>query len=240
MLWMEGRTQRGWATFNQIRKAGGMVQKGQKGTKVYFWKKIQITVEDEVTGEEKKKMIPMMKEFTVFNLEQCDGMEKFLEVFEKVEPASRDQRGERFMERTGADIRIGGTLAAYDKVEDLILLPERESFHEMGGFYSTAIHEVMHWTGHEDRKGRDLSGSFGSPDYAFEELVAEIGSAFGCADLGIEGGLQHPEYIGHWIKVLEDDSHAITRAASLARQGHEFLVELVGDLDQESSDQEAA
>ena len=93
-------------------------------------------------------------------------------------------------------------------------------------FLATALHEATHSTGHESRLARDFSGRFGDRAYAFEELVASMGSAFLCAELSLEGELQHASYVAEWLAILKNDKRAIVRAASLASQAHRFLMDL--------------
>jgi len=109
------------------------------------------------------------------------------------------------------------------------LLPEFATFSDAAAAYSTEAHEFGHSTGHKSRLNRDLSGSFGGQEYAAEELVAELTSAFVCTQLGLKGNLQHPEYIGNWIKVLKGNKKAIFTAASLAKKAHAFLAEAGGE-----------
>ncbi|PSU40841.1 DNA primase, partial [Photobacterium frigidiphilum] len=91
-------------------------------------------------------------------------------------------------------------------------------------YYATAMHELTHWSGHKSRLDRDLKNSFGSKDYAFEELVAELGAAFCCADLDVFGKVLHEDYIAGWLKKLNDDKRFIFKAASLASKAHAFLL----------------
>lgn len=244
LLWMtagaRGYESNEWMTYNQAKKAGGQVRKGERGTTVYFWKTISIEEEDEDTGEVTRKRIPLMREFTVFNRAQVDGLPAPKDAPVPLSEPERNARADEFIAATGAVIRHGGSRAGYSPERDDIVMPPRASFKDAAGYYSTALHELAHWTGHPTRMARDLSGTYGSAAYAFEELVAEMGAAFLCADLEIDGDLQHPEYIANWIRVLEDDSHAITRAASQARQAAEFLGAGAGAREADGAAEEAA
>jgi antirestriction protein ArdC len=106
---------------------------------------------------------------------------------------------------------------------DAIQLPYQSSFNSAAHYYATALHELTHWTGAKHRLNRDFSGRFGNPAYAFEELVAEIGAAYLCADHGIQGELRHAGYIGHWLKACRDDNTAIFKAAALAQKAADYI-----------------
>jgi len=123
----------------------------------------------------------------------------------------------------GVVIKTGGSRAFYDKDNDFVGMPPARAFKSPEDFWATELHEATHWTGHKARCDRDLTGRFGDESYAAEELVAELGSAFLCADFGIKGHLQHPEYIGNWLKVLKGDKYAIFSASRLAREAIAFL-----------------
>jgi antirestriction protein ArdC len=239
LLWyqasLKGYESNEWFSFNQAKKMGGMVRKGERGTMIVFFKPFKVTDTDKETGEKKRKTIPLLRYWTVFNREQIDGLpeSKFKKDAEPLSEEDRRARAEEFIKATGADIDHGGHKACYIPSQDRIQLPRFETFETPEGYYSTSAHELVHWTGHKSRKDRDQKGIFGTESYAFEELVAELGSAFVCSTLQIEGALQHPEYIGHWIKVLRDDKRALIRASSQARQAHEFLLEATGMAEEE-------
>lgn len=228
LLWMTanacGYRSQDWFTFNQARQKGGMVRKGERGTLVTFWKLREVSDRDAAAlGQDRTKRVPILRHFIVFNREQVDN----LPPAEAEQPTrhdwERDERAESFIRATGARMEEGGSRASYSPPLDVINLPPLEAFHSRDAYYGTALHELAHWTGHPSRLDRDLSGSFGSEKYAREELTAEMGSAFLCAALNVSGRLQHPEYIGHWIKTLKGDKKAVFRAASEARQVAEFL-----------------
>ncbi len=136
----------------------------------------------------------------------------------------RDAACDRFVTDTGAEIAHGGSVACYRRGPDDIRLPHPKAFRDMGAYYSTAFHELTHWSGHKSRCDRDLSGRFGADAYAAEELVAELGSAFLCQRLSVDGTLQHPEYVGNWLEVLRIDKRAIFTASSKARTACEFML----------------
>jgi antirestriction protein ArdC len=170
----------------------------------------------------------------VFNLEQVDG-------WQPPRPATPDPKRvlvevERFVMATFADIRIGGDRAYYRPGTDHIQMPDRDRFtgtetiDATESYYATLLHELTHWTGHAARLDRDLSGRFGREGYAMEELVAELGAAFLCSDLGITNRPRpdHAAYIAHWLAVLKKDTRAIFTAASKANEARRFLTGLQG------------
>ena len=173
------------------------------------------------TGKIAKVMFPFMRYFKVWNRDQCVGLPE--QEVKEVSEFDRDANAEQFINKTGAEIRYGKDRAFYAPSKDIINLPDAEAFTDAGSFYATSLHELGHWTGHETRLNRQLKNSHGSEDYAKEELIAELTAAFLCAELGIDGELQHPEYIGSWIKVLKNDKQAIFTASSKAKKAADFL-----------------
>ena len=228
LLWLTAQ-ERGyrspdWFTYNQAHTLGGQVRKGERGTLVTLWKVLPRREAEATAAPDQRggKKTLLLRHFIVFNREQIDGLE--LPAEEAPRHAwERDMAVETFVRATGARITEGGGRAAYYPGADEIVIPPLETFVSRARFYSTELHELSHWTGHPSRLARDFSGAFGSPAYGREELVAEMGAAFLCAALGVEGSLQHPEYIGSWIKVLKEDKKAVFSAASQARQVAEYL-----------------
>jgi len=162
-----------------------------------------------------------MKYFRVWNRDQCVGLPE--QKVKEVSEFDRHTGAEQFINKTGAEIRYGKDRAFYALSKDIINLPDAEAFTDAGSFYATALHELGHWTGHNTRLDRQLGNGFGSEAYAEEELVAELTAAFLCAELGIDGKLQHPEYIASWIKVLKNDKQAIFKASSKATKAADYL-----------------
>jgi antirestriction protein ArdC len=151
-----------------------------------------------------------------------------------VEPKPLDDAIEdvhAFIERIGATVRHGGDRAFYAPSLDVIQLPEAACFEGAGHYYSTSLHEHAHWSGHESRLDRDLSGRFGDEAYAAEELVAELTSAFLCAALSIPGRLRHVEYLGSWLRLLKEDARAIFSASARATEAAQFLEKLGGQVE---------
>src|SRR5690606_3429489 len=159
--------------------------------------------------------VPFLKRFTVFNVAQCEGLRSGL----AADPAPLPEReivpvAEEVIAASGVDFRIGGSRAFYVPAHDYVQVPPQPAFFEQINYYRTCLHELTHATGHPSRLGRKLVNRFGSKDYAREELVAEMGSAFLCAALGIVPTVRHADYIGSWLEVLREDNRPIFRAAS--------------------------
>ncbi len=209
----------GWLTFRQALEAGGNVRKGEHGTGVVYADRFTPEAEKERARESggDARSVAFLKRFTVFNVAQCEGLpEGFLP-----EPVPLPEReivpvAEAVIAASGVDFRIGGDKAFYSPGADFVQVPPQPAFHVPVNFYRTCLHELTHATGHASRLGRNLANSFGSKDYAREELVAEMGSAFLCASLGIVPTVRHADYIGAWLEVLREDNRAIFRAASMA------------------------
>lgn len=156
----------------------------------------------------------------VFNVAQCEDLPaRFYDVPAERPAEERHKAAESFLAAVGAEIRFGGDRAFYSPSADVIVLPAFAAFESAGHFYATSLHEHVHWSGSAKRLARE----FGDRSYAAEELVAELGAAFLCAHLGIEGLLRHAEYIGSWIELLKDDPRAIFTAASKASRAADFL-----------------
>ena len=217
-----------WMTFKQALDFKAHVRKGEEGSLVVYADKIIRTETDAETGEASEHAIPFMKGYTVFNVEQIDGLpERF---YAKAEPRSdtvqRIARVESFFAATGATVRHGGNRAYYSISTDHVQMPPIEAFRDAESFYATLAHESCHWTKHPSRLDRDFGRKrFGDEGYAMEELVAELGSAFLSADLELTPEVRddHAAYIASWIKVLKDDKRAIFSAASHAQRAADFL-----------------
>lgn len=216
-----------WMTFKQAQELGGHVRKGEKGNLVVYANKITKTETDE-NGQENERDIPFMKGYTVFNVEQVEGLPvHFYALAERpVDTVERIETAERFFAATGADIHHGGDRAFYSPAEDRIQMPPFEAFREAEAYYATLAHEMTHWTKGKNRLARDFGRKrWGDAGYAMEELVAELGAAFICADLSIspEPRDEHAAYIGHWLKALKEDKRAIFSAAAHAQRAADYL-----------------
>jgi antirestriction protein ArdC len=185
--------------------------------------------EDREKTEEDQRKIPFLKWRDVFNVEQTANLPASLTSLPEPKPLSEAIDGvEVFLHTIGAKVVHGGNRAAYSPVLDRIVLPEPGAFKSAPDYYATSLHEHVHWTGHESRLNRDLTGRFGDASYAAEELVAELGAAYLSATLSIPGKLQHAEYIGNWITLLHHYSRAIFTAASKGAEAARYLEEKGG------------
>jgi len=134
---------------------------------------------------------------------------------------------EKFIIETGAEIQSKEDRTYYSPLYNHINIPNIDSFNDTDNYYSTLLHELSHWTGHEDRLNRDLSGRFGSESYAFEELVTELSSAFLCSYFGINlEKTQHPEYLQSWIRALKEKPSILWKASSKAQEIFDYLLEI--------------
>lgn len=217
-----------WMTFKQAIELGGHVRKGEKGSPVVYANTISRTETDEATGDDTERTIPFLKAYTVFNVEQVEGLpEHFYALAARAgNPDERIAGAEAFFAATRADIRHGGDCAYYSPGLDYIQMPAFEAFRDAQSYYATLAHEASHWTRHANRLDRDFGRKrFGDDGYAREELVAELGAAFLCADLGLrlEDRTDHAAYIGHWLSVLKEDKRAIFSAAAYAQRAADYL-----------------
>lgn len=217
-----------WMTFKQAIDLGGCVRKGEKGSLTVYADKITRTEIDSATGEESPTEIHYMKGYTVFNVEQIEGLPAryYDKPAPRFEPLPRIEHAERFFAATGAEIRFGGDRAYYAIGNDHIQMPPYQSFRDAESYYATLAHESTHWTRHASRLDRSFGQKrFGDDGYAMEELVAELGAAFTCAALELTPELRadHAGYLDHWLKVLKADKRAIFTAASHAQRATDFL-----------------
>lgn len=225
-----GYESRYWATYKQWRMLDAQVRAGAHGSPIVFYKEVERAL-DEAEEEEGTAPAPqLVARFSfVFNVEQVDGWQpsnpaRDCKVMELAE-------AEAFVANTRADIRHGGDTACYYPTDDYIRMPNREHFvgtltaSATECYYSTLLHELTHWTGHRSRIDRNLVGRFGDQAYAMEELIAELGAAFLCADLRISPSprLDHAAYIAHWLEVLKRDKKAVFSASSKAANAADFL-----------------
>jgi antirestriction protein ArdC len=222
-----GFSTQSWLTFKQALALGGHVRKGVRGTTVVYADRfIPDDVRDRAQqrGEE-PRAIPFLKQFTVFNVAQCEGLpDGIAAVPPPVDSSLILPQVEELIRTTAADIRIGGDKAYYDVAGDFIRVPPPQAFYEAINWHRTAVHELSHWSGAPNRLARDLSGTFGSKLYLQEELRAEISAAFVCAALGVVPTVRHADYVGAWIDHLGEDSREIVRAASAASKAADYLL----------------
>jgi antirestriction protein ArdC len=231
ILWAQvveqGYRSQQWLTYRQAQAAGGSVRRGEKGIAVCYADRFTPKEEEARARDEDReaRQVAFLKRFTVFNVEQCEGLEACFTA--DPEPVSEEELtpiAHELIGATGATFRIGGSEAYYSPASDHVQVPPPHAFDDPINWYRTAFHELGHWTGHRSRLNRDQRGSFGSPDYAREELVAEMASAFTCASLGIAPTVRHADYVGAWLAVLREDERAIFRAAGAASKAADWLL----------------
>lgn len=210
-------------TFNQAKACGGNVKKGEKSKCfIVFFKPLK--VKDKKTNEDKKVLL--LRSWAVFNVAQCENLPESVMVGRKMRIRNKDARdplADYYIKHTGADFREGHGQAFYVPSQDFVSMPAFEAFKSADTFYNTSFHELTHWTAAKGRCERSLKNRFGEKEYAAEELVAELGAAFQCAEFGFDGETQSAEYIGHWIKMLKDDDKAFFTAASMAQKAVDWL-----------------
>lgn len=217
-----------WMTYRQAQELGANVRKGEKGNLVVYANTITRTETDVNTGEEDVHKIPFMKTYNVFNVEQIDDLPAaFNAPAEPVfDPVARIDHADSFFAATKADIRHGGNRAYYSITDDHVQMPPFETFRDAESYYATLAHECSHWTRHKSRLDRSFGRKrFGDEGYAMEELVAEIGSAFLCADLELTPEVRedHSAYISNWLTALKNDKRAIFTAAAHAQRAVDHL-----------------
>jgi len=228
----------GWLTFNQCKQLGGTVKKGEKGRMIVFFKPFE--GKDKVTGE--KKMFPLLRHSHVFNVAQCEGL-KLPAPRAVVAPVS--PKGAVLEIATAHNVALshGGNSAYFRPSNDTVQMPHFDQFKTEEGYSQTLAHELTHWTGHKSRLDRDLSGMKGlnHESYAKEELIAELGSAFLCAELGIKADHdQSAAYLQSWLQGLRNDKRYIFSAASAARKATDFLQMRTKEQEEQAADETLA
>ena len=212
-----------WATFKQWRMKDGRVRKGESGTLGVFYKPVPVKQTDE-----DGRTIPVLKHFYLFNADQVEGIE-WSEPSEPIEAVERNQAVDDFIASTGAIIHETGSRAFYSPVKDDIHIPAISAFSSDEMFYSTLLHELSHWSGHQSRLNRKdgMQSRFGDNAYAMEELTAELASAFLSIQLKVshEPREDHAKYLNSWLNVLQQDMKAFSSAASKAQTIADYLLE---------------
>ncbi len=233
LLWAtaasRGYASNGWMAYRQAEGKGAQVRKGETGTTITFVKVLERT---NAEGEDER--IPMLRAYTVFNVAQIDGLPEAAPAAPVTE-IERHAAADAMIRATGAVIHHRGDAAFYSPATDTITLPVAGAFETPAHYYATAAHELVHWTGSKHRLDRTFGKRFGDAAYAAEELVAEIGAAYVCATLGIEGKLRHADYVASWLKVLKADKRAIFTAASAASKAADLLLGSAEALDVEEA-----
>lgn len=222
-----------WGTYSQWAEVGTRVRKGEKAAYIVFYK--EITAASDESGDDESETRLFARATPVFAAEQVDGYSVPAAEIPTV-TITPIEHAEAFVMRTGASIAHGGSRAFYRSSTDSIQLPPREAFigtatsSPAESYYSTLFHELTHWTGHEARCNRQLGKRFGDGAYAMEELVAELGAAFLCADLAVTTTprADHAQYLASWLSVLKADKKAIFTAASKASEAAAYLAAYQG------------
>lgn len=233
LLWSEqisrGYASPMWMTFKQALELGGAVRKGETGSAVVFASRFTKS-ESDGNGNEIDHEIPFLKAYSVFNIEQIDGLPEgyYAAAPDVTDPVGPIQNADRFFRNTRSVVRRGGSQAYYSPVTDHIQMPPFDAFRDAASHAAVEGHEHIHWTADARRVGRDLSRyAKDATARAREELVAELGSCFLCADLGIAPELEprpdHACYLQSWLSVLTADKRAIFQAAAHAQRAVNYL-----------------
>ena len=216
-----------WLTFQQALAQGGCVRRGEKGSPALLYKTRVKEGEPDRPGEDEPvRVLRFAKPYVVFNADQIDGLPEIFAAAPPVDPQMRRQAEDAAVAAIPAVIRIGGAHAAYDWARDLVRLPPPEVFRTLDDFRATRWHELAHWSGGPSRLDRTFGERFGDAAYAFEELVAEFGSAILGMTLGAPPALldDHASYIGHWAQILTARPQALLEAAGHAQRAVDHLL----------------
>lgn len=231
MLWaaasVNGYTRHAWVSYKQAQELGGNVRKGERSTLVFFFKFLEREDRSD-DGSTEQVRIPLIRAYPVFHVDQCEG----IRLPQRAQPKPTESNGALgrvgpVVDRLGlaGGLRYGGGAAFYSPGPDSVQMPVVETFKSRDAFLATLLHECGHATGHRSRLARDFSGRFGSEAYAFEELVAELCSAFSQAVLGIRADVEHhASYIESWQRVLKEDRYAFVKACSLAQAATDSML----------------
>lgn len=248
LLWMSaeerGFTSDRWLTYQQAKAVGGQIRRGETCTQAIIFKPFEKQASDlndnllfDAEGKPVMESLAMLKPLQLFNVAQCDGLSEAVTGTgqetndEPVLSLSEDQLGKVLMILNATGVVCSSyrqNRAYYQPSTDRIVMPSTPQFETESDYWSTLLHELVHASGHSKRLNREgitsSSRKFGDPVYAFEELIAETGSAFLCAELGILGEVQHENYLAGWLKTLREDKRAIFRACRFAREASEYLL----------------
>ena len=224
-----------YSTYRSFQRHGAQVRRGERGHAVILWKPVTAAAPsdedaDATTGHRRL----VARTFTVFAAEQTDGADRLVARFaQRRLPRDTPERlaaADAYFAATGLQIIEGGDRAYYQPAADTIHVPALAQFDDTSMFSATISHEACHATGHESRLGRDLTGRFGSDAYAAEELVAELGAAMWCAQMGISAATRadHASYVASWLGILRADARALVTVASKAQAAVDYLNVLAG------------
>ena len=230
-----------WLTMKQANKLKGKVIKGQKATTVVYWKMLKFEKENEKTGKKEEKIVPLLRYYNIFNAEQIEGIE--FKATKGNEIGTSETLNKIFDEMPNKPLVkiIASNRACYNPTLDVVTIPMKKAFENTAKFYSTLSHELIHSTGHSSRLNRAtvMSGTFfGSHDYSFEELIAEIGASFLCAIGGINDESSEKNsvaYLQSWIKALKNDNKFIFKASTLAQKSVDYIMGKINEEVKESN-----
>lgn len=232
-----------WLSYRQAQARGGNVRKGEKGTLVVFWKMYQRKEADQQTGQEQTKTLPVLRYYTVFNEEQCEGIDAptVQAATHEHEPIAAEALWNAWSDRPALDHR--GNAALYRRETDCITMPPRPQFETPESYYFTLFHEATHATGHAARLARPTLlefNRFGSKTHAKEELVAEMGGAYLCGHCGIGENLMEnaAAYVAHWLGKLREDKTLIVHAAANAQKAADYILRDSAPAAEEADEQE--
>ena len=216
-----------WATYKQAEDRGWQVRRGERGTTGYFFKRLELRDDSgPEDAEDAVRRIPLLRAFTLFHASQIDGIPAYVPPTVAEAPWRAPEAAEIVLTNSGAVIRTGGDRAFYSPATDHIQMPPKAAFATALGYCGVLIHEMSHWSGASSRLNRDLRSSFGSHDYAREELRAEIGQVMVCAELGIADVdfSNNATYVASWLEKLRSDRKEIFRAAADAQRIADYLL----------------
>ena len=217
-----------FATFKQVNDAGGKVIKGSKSFQIYFF---SVFEKEDKNNPDKLVKIPMLKYFNVYHISQTENCKwKTVAVDGKAAKPEMPEDTVEFIKLLGARVNHGlgrYPTPCYVPASDTVHMPFPDEFAALQNYRETLYHELMHWTGHASRLQRDFSGHFGNKAYAKEELIAELGAAFICAEFGLEYSTRHASYLNSWLEVLRHDNKAFMQAASAAQKAVDYVRETV-------------
>lgn len=217
----------GWLTFNAARRLGGHVRRGETGTLIIYFERRPKRGTEAASWDQEvdHEYVYLARHHFLFAMDQIEGLDalraSLAGLFSAQPPI---ERAEEVLTRSGAHIVYGGDRACYAPEEDTIYLPPRAQFRDAEGFYATAMHELAHWSGHQSRLNRSFDGRFGEPQYAAEELIAELASAFLCSELGLNTIGSSASYLEGWLRLLEGDCRAIYVAAREGQLAADYLL----------------
>lgn len=249
ILGMQSRKSPFWLTFKQCRSLKGFVRKGERGTRIVFWKWVEKKDEDSDIESERREHYALLRYYTVFSIEQCAGIDadklpEFPDVNLDLSPLEVCESLIDSIPGGKPDIRHhSADECFYSSFTDCIGIPDMQYFESIEGYYSSLFHEIGHWTGHKSRLDRDLGGSALDDKYHKEELIAELTAAFLCGRCGLD---REPvtenaaAYIKGWIRKLRDDKKILIAAASAAQKACDFVTGESRDVPIPENDSEAA